>query len=277
MSRLPGRLAGRPLSLASAFRRLTPLGALWGLSACAGPAPPPPDLPLAVIEPSVRLELVEAPPGPARVVWVRLLIEPADGQPFTVGPAGRAGPGTRSAAILELRVRWVDQRGDGPTASGRTSQATLEWNGSEVAGKGQPVVIAMQLELGEIQGALSRRVDVQGRLIGVELRRDQVRSGGLILALPPAHLDSLAPLPGGTLGSHLQSGSPSGIFLTAAGAPPEEREATLDQLIAALPSSTGRAREAILAALLYLTGETHGRDAQLWRTWWNEQRQRARR
>jgi len=249
---------------------LGPIG-MVALAACSAPAPPPPELPLAVIVPVVRVELVEQPPGPAPRVWVRVLIEPPDDRPMTLQPAG-PGPGH---AVLELRAHWQDFRGDGPTSTGHAGQSALAWNGRETAEPGRPAVIAMQLDLDELKGALARRIDVEGRLIGVELRAETERSGGLVLQLPAAHLDSLAPAPGGTLESHLQSGSPSGIFLSAAGAPPAQREATLDRLIDALAQSDGRAREAILAALLYLTGETHGRDAHLWRTWWNEQRRQA--
>jgi hypothetical protein len=253
------------------------LAALAGLPACAADPPPrPPDLPLAVIEPRVSLALVEQPPGPARVLWAKVSIEPADGRPLTVTPSGPIGDGLVPHATLELRVRWQDHRDDAPIAVGHAGQVVLDWTGSQLAEPGRPAVIAARLELSELQETLARRVDVDGRLIGIELRRDDARSGGVVLDLPPAHLDSLAPAPGGTLESNLQSASPSGIFLTAAGSSPEEREATLDRLIDALPASAGAAREAILAALLYLTGETHGRDAQLWRTWWNQQRQRAR-
>ena len=246
--------------------------AVLALAACSAPAAPPPELPLAVIQPVVRVELVEQPPGPAPRIWVRVLVEPSDERPMTLVPAG-PGPGH---AVLELRVHWQDFRGDGPTSTGHSSQSALGWNGRESAEPGRPAVIAMQLELEDVKGALARRIDVEGRLIGVELRAETERSGGLVIQLPAAHLDSLAPAPEGTLESHLQSGSPGGIFLSAAGAPQKEREATLDRLIDALSSSGGRAREAILAALLYLTGETHGRDAHLWRTWWNQQRRQAR-
>ena len=263
---------------ARAARRAPPtavvLAALGAAIACAAPPPPADTTPLAVIEPLVRVELVEQPPGPAERVWVRLLIEPSDGLPFTVTPAAAAA-GRR--AVLELRLRWQDFTGEGPTAAGRSGQSALEWTGSPVAAPGQPAVIATRLELDALQGALARRIDVEGRLIGVELRREDSRSGGLVLTLPAAHLDSLAPKPAGTLAEHLQSASPGGIFLSAAAAPAAVREQTLDRLIDALPASSGRAREAILAALLYLTGETHGRDAHLWRTWWNEQRQHGRR
>src|SRR5262245_56013519 len=215
-------------------RRVRPLAsiALLALAACSAPAPPPPDLPLAVIQPLVRVELVEQPPGPAPRIWVRVLIEPPDERPMTLVPAG-PGPGH---AVLELRVHWQDFRGDGPTASGHAGQSALGWDGREAAEVGRPAVIAMQLELEAVKGALARRIDVEGRLIGVELRAEGERSGGLVIQLPAAHLDSLAPAPGGTLESQLQSGSPSGIFLCAAGAPPEEREATLDRLIDALSS-----------------------------------------
>ena len=244
------------------------------LAACAAPGPPAPDLPLALIEPLLRVELVEQPPGPAQRLWVRVLVEPSDGLDFTVVPVA-ASAGSR--AVLDLRVRWQDFTGEGPTSTGHAGQSALEWDGQAVGRPGHPAVIAAQLDLGPPQGALARRIDVEGRLIGVELRQAGARSGGVVLTLPPAHLDSLAPAPGGPLAEHLQSGSPGGIFLAAAGAPAAVREETLDRLIVALSASTGRAREAILAALLYLTGETHGRDAHLWRTWWNEQRQHGRR
>lgn len=243
------------------------------LLACSAPEPAPPELPLAVIQPLVRIELVELPPGPVQRLWVRVLVEPSDGLEFTLAPVA-AGSGR---AVVDLRVRWQDFTGEGPTSTGHAAQSALEWAGQSVARPGQPAVITAQLDLGPVQGVLARRIDVEGRLIGVELRQPDVRSGGVVLTLPPAHLDSLAPAPAGPLAEHLQSGLPGGIFLVATRAPPEEREETLDRLIDALSASTGRAREAILAALLYLTGETHGRDAHLWRTWWNEQRQHGRR
>jgi len=240
-----------------------------GLPSCAAPAPSAPPLPLAKIDAVMRLELVPEEPGPARVVWARLLLEPTDEHPLTVAPVG--GP-DGSPAVLEFRVRWHDFRGDGPTSTGHGGQVTVDWRGTEIAEPGRPAVIAARIDLGELQGALARRVDVEGRLIGIELRRDDARSGGMVMDLPKAHVDTLAPRPEGSLESNLPNGSPEGIFLLAAASPPEDKDATLDRLIDALPASAGRAREAILSALLYLTGEMHGRDAQLWRTWWNRQR-----
>jgi hypothetical protein len=122
---------------------------------------------------------------------------------------------------------------------------------------------------------LGRRIKVEGRLIGVDLVREDGHSGGRILALPRATLESLAPAPPGLLEEHLQSGNADGIFLAAAGAPPAWREHVLDGLVGALPSSRGPAREAIFAALLWLTGQTHGRDVQRWSAWWSEERARS--
>lgn len=267
---------GTAQRLARCALRAVSVVALSTLTACASEPTPVADLPVVVIEPTLRLELAVEPPGPVRTVWARLLIEPPDERPLTVAPAGAAGDGPGPRVVIELRVRWQDQRGDGPTASGHGGQSVLEWTGSLVAERGRPAEIDVRLELGELNGALARRIDVDGRIIGLELRREDARSGGVVLKLPAAHLDSLAPMPAGSLESHLQSGSPGGIFLLAAGSPPSQRDATLDALIAALPGSEGPARGAILAALLYLTGETKGRDPQLWRTWWNQQRQQAR-
>jgi hypothetical protein len=126
-----------------------------------------------------------------------------------------------------------------------------------------------ELPLAPVAGALARRIRVEGRLIGVDLVREDGHTGGRILVLPRATLESLAPAPPGLIEEHLQSGDANGIFLAAAGAPPAWREHVLDCLVGALPASRGPAREALFAALLWLTGQPHGRDIQRWSAWWS--------
>jgi hypothetical protein len=172
-------------------------------------------------------------------------------------------------------VRWQDFSGDGPVASGRSAQVLVPWSGAGLATAEAAYERTADVSLSATEGVLARRVQVEGRLIGVDLVRDDGHCGGRLLPLPRAGFDSVAPAPPGLLDEHLQSGASDGIFLAAAGAPPEWRSLVLDRLVSALPASRGKAREAIFAALLWLTGETHGRDVQRWSTWWSEERNKA--
>ena len=252
---------------------LAPL--LAGLAGgCAGAEPSPASSgPLPPLALAPRLELLlEAPPGPGpvRTVRVTVRITPTDGLPFEVAPAG----GGAGSPLLELTVHWEDFRGDGPQSSGRGTQVLVPFTGLGTASPEAPLLATAEVALAPATGVLARRVQVEGRLIGVDLVRPDGHSGGRLLALPRAELASVAPAPPGLLDEHLQSGLPDGIFLAAAGAPPEWRTLVLDRLIGALPSSRGPAREAIFASLLWLTGQTLGRDENRWSAWWSEERYR---
>jgi len=256
---------------------LAPL--LAGLAGgCAGAEPAPagagPQPPLAPLALAPRLELLlEAPPGPgpARAVKVTVRITPSDDLPLDVLPAG----GAADSPLLELTVHWEDFRGDGPQSSGRSTQVLVPFAGLGTATLQAPLAATADVALAPATGILARRVQVEGRIIGVDLVRPDGHSGGRLLALPRAELASVAPAPPGLLDEHLQSGLPDGIFLAAAGAPPEWRTLVLDRLIGALPSSRGPAREAIFASLLWLTGQTLGRDENRWSAWWSEERHRV--
>jgi hypothetical protein len=134
------------------------------------------------------------------------------------------------------------------------------------------MVVYADVPLEPASGLLARRVTVWGRLIGVDLVGVEGRSGGTFLELPRATLETFAAQPAGSLAQHLESGSGPGIFLSAVMAPAVRRLQVLDSLIEALPRTGRSARNASFAALLYLTGETHGYDIHRWRTWWAEQR-----
>ena len=242
--------------------------ALAALAACAAPD----ERPTVYAEPLMLATLEPGPgQGPATYVRFTLRLAPGDGVPVRIVPSGPAD----GAGLLELRVSWEDWRGDGPVSYGRSEQRLLPWGAEASSSLDAPCVRSFELPLSPAPGVLGRRIKVEGRLIGVDLVREDGHSGGRILPLPRATLESLAPAPPGLLEEHLQSGNADGIFLAAAGAPPAWREHVLDGLVGALPSSRGPAREAIFAALLWLTGQTHGRDVQRWSAWWSEERARS--
>jgi len=212
----------------------------------------------------LRLSTLED--GPSRSLRVAVLVEPLDGLPLEVAPADG-----ESAGLLELRVRWQDF-GAAPASVGRTTQVVLPWSVAGLARPGAPLVLSTTVALGEPGEALARRVTVEGRVIGIELLRDDLRSGGLLRSLPAVQLEMTALPPAGSLERHLAEGDPEGIFLAAAAVSgaTERREEVLGRLIEALPDSGGAAREALFGALLFLTGETHGRDTWRWTNWWRE-------
>ncbi|HEX5008779.1 MAG TPA: hypothetical protein VFY71_00155 [Planctomycetota bacterium] len=260
-------------------RLLLALPLLAGVAGgCAGSEPAPaadaalaPLAPLALV-PRLELLLEAAPgPGPARAVKVTVRITPTDGLPLDVVPAG----GAADSPLLQLTLHWEDFRGDGPQSSGRGTQVLVPFTGLGTASPDAPLTATADVALAPATGVLARRITAEGRLIGVDLVRPDGHSGGRLLALPRTQLASLAPAPPGLLEEHLQSGLPDGIFLAAAGAPPEWRKLVLDRLIGALPSSHGPAREAIFASLLWLTGQTLGRDEHRWSAWWSEERHKA--
>jgi hypothetical protein len=242
-----------------------------GLAWAGCTAPDTPALPVVPIEADVRTAIVADEPSPAGGVFLTVLVEPVDGLAFTVAPVVHADD-TRPPALLELNVTWQDFSGAHPIAVGRTRTLVLEWNGSEPGAPGHPARLDVHLDVGATDEVLARRVVVDGRLIGVDLTREAGRSGGQVLALPPASLEATRPVPAGSLAEHLQSGSPEGIFLAAVSAAPERYDEVLEALVESLPASGGPARNAVFAALLYLTGETHGTDIHRWRTWWSERR-----
>jgi hypothetical protein len=250
---------------------LTLAVALLGGCASAPAAPPFADLPALDLAPRLELRLEPAAgDGPARTLRVQALLWPGDGRPLRVVPC-RPDDGS---ALLELSLRWEDHSGAGPGCTGRATQVLVPWSGDLLATDESPWSCAADVALGPVQGVLARRVRAEGRLIGLDLVRDEGHGGGRLLQLPPATLVSLAPAPPGLLEEHLQSGRPDGIFLAAAGAPDAWRAHVLDRLVDALPASRGAAREACFAALFWLTGETHGRDIHRWSTWWIEERNR---
>ncbi len=242
------------------------------LAACAGgPQEAPDPRPPLPIVPQLGLSLEPAAgQAPARAVCVTVRIAPSDGVPLRVVACGPP----EAAGLIELSVRWQDFRGDGPLAAGRSAQVLVPWGGVGTATTEAPCERTADIAVDGGEGVLARRVQVEGRLIGLDFGRDHGHSGGRVLPLPRAVLDSVAPAPPGLLDEHLQSGQPDGIFLAAAGAPPEWRSLVLDRLVGALPASRGEAREAIFAALLWLTGETHGRDVHRWSAWWSQERNR---
>ena len=237
--------------------------AILALAACAAA---PESRPFVPVQPPLLIVTLEPGPGPepSRVARLSVRVAPSDGVPLSLVPCGPP----ESAGLVDLRVSWDDWRGDGPASWGRTAQRLLRWGPEGTASIEDPCVRSFDVELAPAEGVLARRVHVEGRIIGMDLERDEGHSGGQILTLPRATLESLAPAPPGLIEEHLQSGNANGIFLAAAGAPPAWRGHVLDRLVGALPASRGAAREAIFAALFWLTGQPHGRDVQRWSAWW---------
>ena len=77
----------------------------------------------------------------------------------------------------------------------------------------------------------------------------------------------------GSLYEFLHGEDPEALFLSAAATPPAEMEGAVGQLIDCLSYTTDEMREAVFAALLYLTGETHGRSEYRWKTWWRSRQE----
>lgn len=237
-------------------------------------AGPTPEAPGAAVVPSARLELVGRPAsGPAQGLRADVLVEPLDGQPFTVrcvrGPDGRPEP-----ALIELTVRWQDFPGDRPESWGRASLTTVRWEASGEAGPRAPLVIGVDVALPPPGEILARRLAVEGRLIGVEFVRGELRTGGTIVPIAGAAIATCAPGEAQALEGALRSGAARGIFTAAAAASPADRPSVTGRLVEALDGAAGPARDAICAALHYLTGELYGRDAARWRNWWDDARPR---
>jgi hypothetical protein len=259
--------------------RLLSLSLLTLLSGCFSPTPAEDvasHLPVLAIIPDLRLELSSPVAGPATLVRAAVVLAGDGVSPLTIGPALSRSAGG-SGSVLDLRLRWEDHPGDRPVARGHQTQKLVPWEHFGEASPQRPLVVYVEVPLEAPTGVLARRVTVWGRLIGVDLVGAEGRSGGTVLELPPATLETLAFGPGDQpvqpLAQHLESGHGPGIFLSAVTAPAESRMQVLDTLIEALPRIGKQARDAAFAALLYLTGETHGYDIHRWRTWWAEHRQ----
>src|SRR5262245_27883024 len=153
--------------------------------AASAPPPPPP-----AIAPPIDLRL-EAPdgPGPARAVHVTVSIAPSDDVPLEVTPVSSAA----DSPLLALTVHWEDFRGDGPVSSGRSTQVLVPFTGLGTASAEVPLEAAFDVAVGPAEGVLARRIEVEGRLIGVDLVRPDGHSGGRLLALPHTVLASVAP------------------------------------------------------------------------------------
>jgi hypothetical protein len=242
------------------------------LAACAA-GPPVVDLPLARIDPVLRLSLEAVGPGLARHLRVRVEVEAPGLGPLEVRGVRGTGEGP-DAVLLDLELRTVDFPGDRPVSSGRTTRLLVPWGRGGVAAPGAPLVVVHEVALEPGEDGLARRVEAQGRLIGVDLIAAAAHSGGTILDLPTARLESFAAVPSGSLEAALQSGDGPGIFLAATAMPTEGRDELPGVLVGALAGLDRPAREAAFAALLYLTGETNGRDIYRWRSWW-KQRERV--
>ena len=244
------------------------LGLAAGLLSCsvATPVAAEPVRPFVSVHPRMELRLSSPDDGPAQTLRVSVLVEPTDGVPLSVVPLGGDGSG-----LLELTVRWHDFRAQ-PTVSGRSTQAVLPWTGAGRAEDGAPLVMTTSISLGDPQGALARRITVEGRLIGVDLVREDGHTGGAMFNLAPATLETAPLPPAGSLEQHLQAGDAEGVFLSAVASPSAVREDVIGRLVAALPDSSGASREAVFGALLFLTGETHGRDVWRWTTWWKQRK-----
>jgi hypothetical protein len=260
-------------------RRLLSLSLLTLLSGCLGPAPAEDvasRLPVLALIPDLRLELTSPGDGPATTVRTAVTLAGDGISPLAIGPALSRSAGG-SGAMLDLRLRWEDHPGDRPVSRGHQTQKLVPWEHFGETSPQRPLIVYVDVPLEAPSGVLARRVQVWGRLIGVDLVGAEGRTGGTVLDLPPATLETFAEPPGGppqaSLAQRLESGDGPGIFLSSVTAPAERRTQVLDSLIEALPRIGQEARDASFAALLYLTGETHGYDIHRWRTWWAEHRQ----
>lgn len=248
--------------------------------ACESP-PPAVVLPLVAVPVSARIQLAALDGGPAVRLATRVTLSTTEVLPVEVVGI-RSDPTTPDeASVLDLDVTWTDFEGAEPRSLGHSERFIVPFVKSGVAQAGAPLVVESVVSLPPAEKVLARRVVVRARIIGIDLRQETCHTGGTLLPLPVVTLESLAEVPPGTLAQHLQSLSVPGIFLSAASAPADRREGTLATLIEALPATPEPARGAVFAALLYLTGETHGRDIYRWSTWWkaraaaNDRRQAA--
>ncbi|MGQ0552038.1 MAG: hypothetical protein ACT4PU_02325 [Planctomycetota bacterium] len=256
------------------------VGLVAGLGACAAPTPPGSlpaaragsDLPVREHPLQVGFELLPDSGVLSESVLLNLLVRPLDGPPVELVSARSDG----QPMLISLRARWQDYRGDGPVSSGRTAQVLLPWEGGGRADPLRPAEIQMRLEIAPAGNALARRLRIDGSLIGLEVLGPESRSGGQMLHIPVATLESFVERPQRGLEECLQSGEARSIFLRAASASQAERDQVLDTLIGSLFGLRGTARDAVFAALLFLTEERHGRDIQGWSAWWTEQQTKSR-
>src|SRR5690349_15347062 len=146
--------------------RLQAVFALVALTACTAPDGP---LPPVAVQPLLIATLDPgAAPGPAESVRLTLRVAPGDGVPLRIVPCGPA----ESAGLLELRVSWDDWRGDGPVSYGRTEPRLLRWGAEGEASTEAPCVRGFDVPLAPAVGVLGRRIHIEGRLIGVDLVRE---------------------------------------------------------------------------------------------------------
>jgi len=238
---------------------------LAGLAAgCSATLP----LPLVKVPVQAGLQLAAPEGGVVERLAIRVTLSPGGELPVRVAGVRSDAATAEERSLLDLDLAWTDFRGDGPRSLGRSERFVLPFVAEGDAAPGAPLIVERTVELPAAAGVLARRVAARARLIGIDLQLEHGHTGGTLLVLPEAELESFEVVPPGTLAQHLQSGSVPGIFLSAASARGERREQALAMLVAALPATPEPARGAIFAALLYLTGETHGRDIYRWSSWW---------
>jgi hypothetical protein len=238
----------------------------WTSAGCAAAEPAP--APLIAVAPRMRVELSAREGAPVTALQVSVSLWPPEAEPLVVAGVRSDAASPEERSLLDLDVHWTDYRGDQPRSTGQSQRVLLPFLSRGEASQQAPLVVVRDVALPVPEDMLARHVRVRGRIIGVDLQLPAGHTGGTLLALPEATLESFAPAPPGTLQEHLQSRSVPGIFLSASGAPAGRREEVLETLVEALPATPQPAREAIFAALLYLTGETHGRDIYRWSSWW---------
>ena len=257
------------------MRALTVLTALAATlsPACAAPRE---ELPFKRLPPRTRLEVQSTAPGLAPGVLVTTLIEPEGLLPLRV-MGRRAYLEAGDPSLLDVRVRFEDFPGRGPVSSARSVHELLEYGADGEARPGQPLARPFTVELDPLRDALARRVVVSARLFVVDLTDDEGRSGSLALEFAPTKLETFRrPARRGTgAGGVLAAlGDPDAdeLFLAAVTTPAAGREEVVGRLVAELPRLDGDHQEAAFAALLYLTGESHGRSEYRWQAWWDARR-----
>ncbi len=249
--------------------------ALLGLVLVVGCASPPvtddvveaTELPLKLIEPVGTLAGTVVGDGLATRLRVVASLEAVGELPLTA--VTQRGPGEAGDdALLDFTLRWKDFSGRGPVSSGRTVHELVPFGPGGVALPGAPLQRAFEMSLTPPQDVLARRVEVSGRLYVLDLSDGEGRTGGALVPFSATVVESYARPASRPLSELLVEGEPEELFLAAVSADAGEREGVIGQLIGGLGGLRGPAREAAFGALLYLTGETHGRSEYRWMTWW---------
>lgn len=230
------------------------------------------DLPFKAIEPLTtgRVEVLGS--GLAERIRYTTRIEPTTEMPLTVvglRPESDIG----DDAVLDITVRVVDFPGTGPISQGFSMHAVGAYGPGGVAAAGAPLEQSTEVELRPAQPVLARRVEAFARLFVIDLQAEDGRSGNMMLTFPVATAESLVRPPTRSLLEALGGEDPAELFLAAAAMSGEQRDTAISQLIDGLSYASPSIREAIYGALLYLTGETHGRSEYRWRDWWRLQRE----